>query len=306
VHHHSAFPWERVAAERGDLSVSVCVPALNEAPTIGAISSSLVRLRERGVVDQAVVVDGGSIDGTAALASAAGAEVYEQAALLPEFGPVLGKGDALWRALSVLHGDVVVFVDGDSSDFGEHFVCGLLGPLVCDGASAPPAGRFAAGPPAPSGRFAAGPPAPSGRSAPPAFVKASYRRPFRVGEETLAEGGGRVTELTARPLLRLFFPELASFGQPLAGEFAARRELLERLPFATGYGVESGLLIDVWRTVGIERMAEVDLDVRQNRHQPLSALGAMAETVAATILSRAGHLPPTPDRPPLKTLSTPA
>jgi glucosyl-3-phosphoglycerate synthase len=245
------------------------VPVLDEAETIGAIAGELVALRERGAVDQVVVVDGGSRDGTASIAARAGAEVYRQADLLPEFGPVLGKGDGMWRALSVLFGDVVVFVDGDSSDFGPHFVCGLAGPILC------------------------GP-------APVDFVKGRYRRPFRVGAETLPEGGGRVTELTARPLLELFFPALAAFGQPLAGEFAARRSLLERLPFVTGYGVEVALLIDIYREVGIEAMAEVDLDVRQNRHQPLAALGAMAEAVAAAILARAGHLDPTAEeRPPL-------
>lgn len=272
--HHSLFPCGQLAGERRE-TISVCVPTLNEAPTIGPIVRDLVSLRERGAVDQVVVADGGSTDGCAELAAEAGAEVFDQAALMPEFGPVLGKGDAMWRALSVLRGDVVVFVDGDSSDFGPHFACGLAGPIVC------------------------------GRGVD--FVKGRYRRPFQAGGVTLPSGGGRVTELTARPLLRLFFPELARFGQPLAGELAARRTLLERLPFATGYAVEIALLIDVYREVGIAAMAEVDLDVRQNRHQPLEALGAMADAVATALLERAGVVGDAGVvRPPLASLQIPA
>jgi glucosyl-3-phosphoglycerate synthase len=251
--HHHQFPAERVAVER-DASVSVCVPTREEAATIGPIVETLVALRRRGVVDQVVVADAGSRDGTAEIAAAAGAEVYEQASLMPSFGPVLGKGDALWRSLSVLRGDVVCFLDADSSDFGAHFACGLVGPIACtEGVE---------------------------------FSKGFYRRPFKVGETRLAEGGGRVTELTARPLINLFYPELAGFRQPLAGEFAARRDLLLRLPFATGYAVEMALLIDVWREIGIWRMAQVDLESRQNRHQPLAELGPMAYSVLRAVAER--------------------
>lgn len=271
--HHSAFPAARLAAER-EATISVCVPAREEAGTIAGIVEVLVGLRERGAIDQVLVVDADSRDGTAAIAERAGAEVHAQSALLPQFGPVLGKGDALWRALTVATGDVVCFVDADTDDFGAHFACGLAGPVAC------------------------GP----GIS----YVKGAYRRPFRVGEVALPEGGGRVTELTARPLLAHFYPELAGFGQPLAGEMAARRELLEAIPFATGYAVEVGLLIDVYRAVGLAGMAEVDLDVRLNRHQPLSALGGMADAVLAgvtTRLAREGRLADSPpallERPPL-------
>jgi len=253
--HHSRFPAERLAAERRE-SVSVCVPALNEAETIEPIVRDLVDLMQRGAIDQVLVVDGGSIDGTPDLAHRAGAEVRPQAQLMPQYGPVLGKGDAMWRALTALHGDIVVFVDGDSGEFGSHFACGLAGPLLFDPGVE--------------------------------YVKGYYRRPFKVGDVTLPEGGGRVTELSARPLLELFFPELARIRQPLAGEMAARRDLLTRLPFATGYGVEITLLIDIYREVGIEAIAEVDLDVRQNRHQPIQALGQMAGAVARAVLARAG------------------
>ena len=253
--HHGRFPAERLAAERRE-SVSVCVPALNEAETIERIVRDLVDLMERGVIDQVLVVDGGSTDGTPELARRAGAEVRPQAELLPNYGPVLGKGDAMWRALTAMHGDIVVFVDGDSREFGPHFACGLAGPLLFDPAVE--------------------------------YVKGYYRRPFKVGDVILPEGGGRVTELTARPLLELFFPELAAIRQPLAGEMAARRDLFTRLAFTTGYGVEIALLIDIYREVGIEAIAEVDLDVRQNRHQPIRALGEMAGAVARAVLARAG------------------
>jgi glucosyl-3-phosphoglycerate synthase len=250
---HSAFPPERVRAERSG-TISVCVPARECAATIGPIARTLVGLREAGVVDQVLVLDGGSHDGTGELAAAAGAEVHEQADLRPDLGPVLGKGDAMWRSLTVLHGDVVCFLDGDSERVGPHYACGLAGAVACE-----PGVRFA---------------------------KAFYRRPFRAGDVELPEGGGRVNELTARPLLRQFYPELAGVLQPLAGEVAARRDLLERLPFATGYAVEIAMLIDAYREIGLDGLAQVDLDVRQNRHQPLRALGPMADAVLGAVAAR--------------------
>jgi glucosyl-3-phosphoglycerate synthase len=224
-----------------------------------------VRLRERGVLDQVVVVDA-STDGTGDIAARLGAEVYAQAALMPSFGPVLGKGDAMWRALSVLRGDVICFVDADTERFGPHFACGLVGPLVLDPELQ--------------------------------FVKGFYRRPFRLGDEIAPEGGGRVTELTARPLLKLFYPALADIRQPLAGEIAAHRDLLERLPFATGYAVEIAMLIDAYELAGPGAIAEVDLDERQNRHQPLSELGPMATAVMQAVLDRSAIV----ERPPMASL----
>jgi glucosyl-3-phosphoglycerate synthase len=250
--HHGSFPAERLAAERA-ASVSVCLPARNEAATIGAILDALMPLVDGGVIDQVVVVDD-STDGTAEIAVARGAQVHRQEQLMPELGPVLGKGDAMWRSLSVLSGELVCFLDADSEEFGAHYACGLLGPLVCTREIS--------------------------------FVKGFYRRPFRVGEVTLPDGGGRVTELTARPLLNLFYPDLAAVAQPLAGEIAARRELLERLPFATGYGVDIALLLDAYETVGLDRLAQVDLDVRQNSHQSLRRLGPMAYAVLQVVASR--------------------
>ena len=236
---HRRFPAQRLARQR-TATVSICLPARDEAATIGPILSELVPLAKLGVIDQIVVVDH-SIDGTAEIARSFGVEVHDQEQLLPELGPVLGKGDAMWRALPHLTGDVVCFLDADSRQFGAHFACGLLGPLLCEPAIS--------------------------------FVKGFYRRPFRIGEVTLPEGGGRVTELTARPLLNMFYPELAAVEQPLAGEVAARRELFERLPFVSGYGVDIALLLDAYQTVGLDALAQVDLDVRQNAHQPLRELG---------------------------------
>lgn len=250
---HRAWPVERVAAER-ERSVSIVLPARDEAATIGAVLDALVPLREAGAVDQVVVVDD-STDGTADIARAHGAEVHAQASLRAEYGPVLGKGDAMWRALSVATGDVVCFLDADTENPGPHFATGLIGPVAAPGAVQ--------------------------------LAKACYRRPFRVGDRTEPSGGGRVTELTARPLLNALFPALAGVRQPLAGEVAVRRELIERLPMLCGYAVDVALLIDAWQAVGLDALVQVDLDVRQNRHQPLERLTPMAFEVTAAILQRA-------------------
>jgi len=252
--HHSLYPAQRIAAERQH-SVSVCLPARECADTVGEIVAALVALREAGAIDEVAVVDAASPDGTAAVAERAGATVWQEAELLPAYGPVLGKGDAMWRSLSVLDGELVCFLDADTQGFSAHFATGLLGPLVCEpGVS---------------------------------FVKGFYRRPLGEGGGVGdGEGGGRVNHLAARPALKLFYPELAGVRQPLAGEVAARRELLERLSFATGYGVEIAMLIDVWRELGLRGMAQVDLDEHRNRHQLLSALAPMALTVLAMIARR--------------------
>jgi glucosyl-3-phosphoglycerate synthase len=270
--HHSLYTPARIAAER-EQSVSICLPAKECAATVGQIVQRLGALRDVGVVDQILVVDAASADGTAAVAHRAGAQVVQEAELAPALGPVLGKGDAMWRALQALEGELVVYLDADSERFSEHFVTGLLGPLVCE-----PGVQF---------------------------VKAFYRRPFEQEGVLLPEGGGRVNHLMARPALRQFFPELSCVRQPLAGEVGARRELLERVPFVTGYGVETAMLIDVWRAVGLEGMAQVDLEEHRNRHQPLADLESMAETVLSTVIRRSGldggEGAPV-ERPPLATL----
>lgn len=256
--HHSLYSPERIAAvrsERGLGVVSVCLPARECALTVGEHVSALMGLREAGAIDEVVVIDAGSADGTAAVAERAGAAVHQEAELMPELGPVLGKGDAMYRALAVMRGEIVCYLDADTAGVSAHYATGLLGPLVCEPGIE--------------------------------FVKAFYRRPFEHGGVSLPEGGGRVNHLLARPALELFYPELAAVRQPLAGEVAARRELLERVPFATGYGVEIGMLIDVWREIGLDGIAQVDLDEHRNRHQPLAALTPMARTVLATIARRA-------------------
>jgi glucosyl-3-phosphoglycerate synthase len=274
--HHSAYPAERIARERGERSISVCLPARECAQTVARVVAALARLREAGAIDEVVVIDAASRDGTAALAQDAGAVVYQEAELLGEFGPVRGKGDAMWRALSVLRGELVCFLDADTHDFSAHFATGVLGPLVCEpGVS---------------------------------FVKGFYRRPFQHEGVSLPEGGGRVNHLTARPALALFYPELAAVRQPLAGEVGARRELFEKLPFTTGYGVEIGMLLDAWNLLGGEGVAQVDLEEHRNSHQPLSSLASMAQAVLATIavrlqregrLAEAGLPEPALERPPL-------
>jgi len=230
-------------------TVSVVIPTRNAAGTIAATVGELRILAEDGLVDQILVVDADSPDGTAAVARDAGAEVHSENELMEGFGPALGKGDAMWRALAAASGDIVVYVDGDVTDFGRHYATGLIGPLTD-----------------PSKQF----------------VKGRYRRPFRYGGSEEPSGGGRVTELVARPLLARLVPELLAFSQPLAGEVAARRALLERVPFACGYGVEIAMLLDVWQRVGLGGMAEVGLGTKRNDHQSLSALADMsAEVIAA-------------------------
>jgi glucosyl-3-phosphoglycerate synthase len=238
------------------LSVSLVLPAREVADTIGPVLDEVDALRGRAaLVDQVVVVDAGSRDGTADVARRRGAEVHDESDLLAETGPVLGKGDAMWRALSVARGDIVLYADADSTSFGPHFVYGMLGPLLCDEGVR--------------------------------FVKATYHRPFTAPDGTVVDDAGRVTELTAKPLLAIFYPELAGFGQPLAGEVAARRDLLCSIPFFTGYAVEAGMLVDVLRRAGLDAMAQVDLGSRRNRSQRLLALNSMSYAVAQAILARA-------------------
>ncbi|MEV7414584.1 glucosyl-3-phosphoglycerate synthase [Streptomyces sp. NPDC089919] len=248
-----------VAAKRASGStVSVVLPALDEEATVGAIVEVIRRELVEGVplVDELVVIDSGSTDRTAEVAAKAGARVVHRDAILPRIPALPGKGEVLWRSLLVTTGDVVCFVDADLRDFSAQFVSGIVGPLLTD-----PGVQF---------------------------VKAMYDRP--LGD---APGqGGRVTELVARPLLNLHWPLLAGFVQPLGGEYAVRRSLLERLPFPVGYGVELGLLVDALHTVGLDALAQVDVGVRLHRHQDGQALGRMAAAIYRTAqlrLSR-GHL----------------
>ena len=243
------------------LTVSVVLPALDEERTVGAIVAAIraMLMHRIPLVDELVVVDSGSRDRTPAVAAAAGARVVRAADVLPSYGSVAGKGDALWKALFATEGDLVVFVDADLLAFDPHFVVGLLGPLLTD----PDVG----------------------------YVKALYDRPLATTEGLVPTGGGRATELMARPLLGALWPQLAGFVQPLSGEYAGRRELLERVPFVSHYGVEIGLLIDLHELAGIDALAQVDLGTRRHGHQSDAALGRMAGQILQTALARCPGLP---------------
>lgn len=247
------------AKQAGRTTVSVCLPARNEAATVGSEVAAIRAALVDGapLVDEVVVVDDHSTDATATVAAAAGARVVDASCVLPDHGEGHGKGEALWKSLHESTGDLVVWVDADISDFDPAFVVGLLGPLLTE-----PAVQF---------------------------VKGHYHRPEADGV-----GGGRVTELSARPLLSQYFPELAEVAQPLAGEYAGRRSLLETLPFVVGYGVDVALLIDALRAVGVEGLAQVDLGVRHHRNRTLDELGPQALAVSQAILDRAGVRPPGP------------
>ncbi|WCD87804.1 Glucosyl-3-phosphoglycerate synthase [Streptomyces xanthophaeus] len=241
-------------------TVSVVLPALDEEATVGAIVEVIRRELIDGLpvplVDELVVIDSGSTDATAEVAAKAGARVVHRDAILPRIPALPGKGEVLWRSLLATTGDVVCFVDADLRDFSSTFVSGIVGPLLTE----------------PDVQF----------------VKAMYDRP--LGD---APGqGGRVTELVARPLLNLHWPQLAGFVQPLGGEYAVRRSLLERLRFPVGYGVELGLLVDALHTVGLDALAQVDVGVRLHRHQDGQALGRMAAAIYRTAQLRLarGHL----------------
>ncbi|MER7110243.1 glucosyl-3-phosphoglycerate synthase [Streptomyces sp. NPDC000229] len=252
-------PLDRLLAAKHGTTVSVVLPALNEEATVGDIVTVIRRelmSASTPLVDELLVIDSGSTDRTSEVAAAAGARVVHRDAILPRVPALPGKGEVLWRSLLATTGDIVCFVDADLRDFSADFVTGIVGPLLTD----------------PSVHF----------------VKAMYDRPLAGSPGQ----GGRVTELVARPLLNLHWPQLAGFVQPLGGEYAARRSLLERLPFPVGYGVELGLLVDALHTVGLDALAQVDVGVRKHRHQDERALGRMAAAIYRTAqlrLSR-GHL----------------
>ena len=253
-------PWsaaELVAAKRGR-RVSVVLPALDEESTVGAIIAAITPLTRGSapLVDELVVVDSGSTDRTIEVAAAAGARVVRRTDVVPELEPLPGKGEVLWRALAATAGDVMCYLDSDLVDFDPAFVPALLGPLLVeDGVH---------------------------------LVKGFYRRPLRLETAEVDTGGGRVTELLVRPLLAALRPELAGVVQPLGGEYAGTRELLESLPFAAGYGVEIGLLLDTHATRGLYAIAQVNLGVRKHRNRSLLQLGVMARQILAATLHHCG------------------
>jgi glucosyl-3-phosphoglycerate synthase len=242
------------AKAKAGVSVSVCLPARDEEATVGHTVATVRRtlMEHVPLVDEVIVIDDGSEDATAEAAAWEGALVYGSADILPELAAGTGKGNALWKSLYVSSGDLVVWLDADVFNFGSHFVTRLLEPLLTD----PAVG----------------------------FVKGYYRRPLFSDPR----GGGRVTELMARPVLSALFPELTTFVQPLAGEYAGRRTLLESVPFVQGWGVEIGLLIDLSARYGAEIFAQADLGVREHRNRPLDQLAPQAMAVLLTALRRAG------------------
>ena len=250
------------AKRRGGHRISVVLPARNEATTVGQLVAGV---RERWMdavplVDELLVVDSDSTDATAAVARAAGADVVATTEVLPAHGTRPGKGEALWKSLAATSGDLVVFLDADLVGDVAHFVPGLLGPLLSD----------------PQVRY----------------VKGCYTRPLELDGVPRPAGGGRVTELTARPLLNALWPELAGFVQPLGGEYAGRRSALEQVPFLSAYGVEVGLLIDLLELGGLGSLAQVDLGRRRHTSQSDEALGAMAGQVVSAVLARAANRRP--------------
>jgi glucosyl-3-phosphoglycerate synthase len=245
---------ELMAAKAGR-TVSVVLPALNEEATVGAVVATIVALLG-GLVDELVVLDSGSTDRTAQRARTAGAKVVSREEAVPELTPVPGKGEVLWRSLAATTGDLIAFVDSDLIDPDPAFVPKLLGPLLTT-----------------PGLH---------------LVKGYYRRPLRHGAGIDANGGGRVTELVARPLLSALRPDLAGVLQPLGGEYAGTRALLASVPFAPGYGVEIGLLLDTYERYGLAAIGQVNLGVRTHRNRPLSDLGVMSRQIVGTMLGRCG------------------
>ncbi|WP_024874279.1 glucosyl-3-phosphoglycerate synthase [Saccharomonospora piscinae] len=246
---------ELAAAKRGR-TVSVVIPARDEQETVGQIVRTVrtALVEDAPLVDEVLVVDSRSRDDTARVAAEAGARVVAQDAVLRPLPGMHGKGEALWKGLAATSGELVVFVDGDLYDFTAGYVIGLLGPLLTDPGVD--------------------------------YVKGFYQRPLVDGVHTDADGGGRVTELVARPLLNMYWPDLAGFVQPLAGEYAGRREVLESIPFVTHYGVEVAHLIDLLRWRGLDALAQVDLGMRTHRHQSTQALGRMAGQIMLTVMDR--------------------
>jgi len=261
--HHSQFADIRRLVEEKNkqgMSISLCIPTFNEEKTVGkeiVIFKSELMSRYP-LLDEIAVIDSGSTDKTREVAASFGAEVYLSSAILPEVGEKKGKGENLWKAIYQLKGDIIVYVDADIKNIHSRFVYGLIGPLIVR----------------PEIKY----------------VKAFYDRPLTLAKGVRTSGGGRVTEILVRPLFSLFFPELTAIIQPLSGEYAVRREVLERIPFPIGYGVETSHLIDVYQQWGLEAFGQTDLDSRVHRNQTTQALGKMSFGIMQTFFARVESL----------------
>jgi len=242
--------------EKQGVTISVGLPALNEEETVGQVIETLKTALMKNVplVDEIVLIDSNSTDRTREIAENCGVPVYIHQQVLPEVGAYIGKGEALWKSLHVLKGDIIAWVDTDITNIHPRFIYGLIGPLL--------------------------------KSPRVQYVKGFYQRPIKVGDKLQAGGGGRVTELVARPLLNLFYPELSGIVQPLSGEYAGRRAALEQVPFFSGYGVETGLLIDLLERFGLQSIAQSDLKMRVHHNQPLVGLSKMSFAILQVFIAR--------------------
>jgi len=273
--HHSQFRDLRAlveAKERQNLRISLCIPTLNEERTIGkeVVIFKSELMHRYPLLDEIAVIDSGSTDKTREVALSFGAEVYLARDILPRLGQKKGKGENLWKAIYQLSGDIIVYIDADIKNIHPRFVYGLVAPLVYNPEIM--------------------------------YVKAFYDRPLAFSQGVRPSGGGRVTEILIRPLFSLFFPELSAIIQPLSGEYAVRREVLEVIPFPIGYGVETSHLLDVYRGWGVRAFAQTDLDQRVHRNQETRSLGKMSFGILQTFLSRAQSLGIIPEIPPLGTV----
>ena len=259
TYHHSAFADLKDLVERKEkagLSISLCIPTLNEESTIGkeVVIFKSELMNRCHLLDEIAVIDSGSEDRTLEVASSFGADTYLSSEILPEQGVKRGKGENLWKAIHQLKGDIIVYVDADIKNIHHRFVYGLVGPLI--------------------------------HRPEVSYVKAFYDRPLAFSDSVRPSGGGRVTEILTRPLFSLFFPELTAIIQPLSGEYAVRRDVLEQIPFPVGYGVETSHLIDVYTSRGLKAFAQTDLDQRVHRNQETRSLGKMSFGILQSFLNR--------------------
>lgn len=257
--HHSNF-WDIKQLieekQKQGLTISLCLPTLNEAKTIGKeIVLFKSELMDRyPLIDEIAVIDSGSTDQTREIAAAFGADVYLSSEILPQYGEKKGKGENLWKAVYQLKGDIICYVDADIANIHPRFAYGLIAPLLYHSEMK--------------------------------YVKAFYDRPLAFSHGVRPSGGGRVTEILVRPLFSLFYPELTGLIQPLSGEYAVRREVLEQIPFPIGYGVETSHLLDIYKKWGMEAFGQTDLDQRVHRNQETLSLGKMAFGILRTFLAR--------------------
>ncbi len=259
TYHHSAFADLKELVEEKEktgLTISLCIPTLNEERTIGkeVVIFRSELMHRYPLLDEIAVIDSGSKDRTLEVSSSFGADTYLSADILPEEGFRKGKGENLWKAIYQLKGDIIVYIDADIKNIHPRFVYGLVGPLI--------------------------------KRSEVSYVKAFYDRPLAFSDSVRPSGGGRVTEILTRPLFSLFFPELTAIIQPLSGEYAVRRDVLESIPFPVGYGVETSHILDVYRTHGMKAFAQTDLDQRVHRNQETRALGKMSFGILQTFLTR--------------------